>query len=100
MNLALANLLATVVTVAVAISIGLWYLAPALRRRPVAKALTVLVWFHVGRHVAMQIFSAAEIGGLAASTSAQRTIAFGDLATAVLALGAYGCSGAHSRLPA
>jgi hypothetical protein len=35
----------------------------------------------------MQIFSAADIGGLTASTSAQRTIAFGDLATALLALG-------------
>jgi hypothetical protein len=41
----LANLLATAVTLAVAITLGLWYLAPALRRRPAVHALTVLVWF-------------------------------------------------------
>ena len=86
MNLPAANLLASLVTFAIAITIGVWYLAPAVRRRSLADALTVLLWFHAFRHVALQIFSAAEVGGLDAPVSAQRTIAFGDLTTSVLAL--------------
>jgi hypothetical protein len=86
MDLPTANLLASLITYAIAITIGLRYLAPALRRRSLAGALTILVWFHAFRHVALQIFSAASIGGLHASASAQRTIAIGDLTTAVLAL--------------
>jgi hypothetical protein len=86
MDLPAANLLASMLTYAVAITIGIWYLAPALRRRPLADALTVLVWFHAFRHVAMQIFSAADVGGLDAPISAQRTIALGDITAAFLAL--------------
>src|SRR5919106_3337759 len=86
MDLTAANLVASMLTYALAITVGVWYLAPSVRRRPLADALTLLVWFHAFRHVALQIFSAAEIGGLDAPVSAQRTIAFGDLATSVLAL--------------
>ena len=86
MNLLAANLLATLLTYAAVITAAAWYLAPALARRPLGDALTILLWFHVFRYVALQIFSAADVGGLDASTTAQRVIAFGDLATAVLAL--------------
>ena len=85
MNLLAANLVATLLSFCAAIMIGLWYLAPAVTRRPLADALAVLVWFHAFRYIALQIFSAAEVGGLSASSVAQRTIAFGDLATSVVA---------------
>jgi hypothetical protein len=86
MDLAAANLLASLLSYAVAITIGVWYLAPAVQERPLADALTLLLWFHVPRYVALQIFSAADIGGLNATADAQRTIAIGDVATAALAL--------------
>jgi hypothetical protein len=86
MGLAAANLLASLLSYAVAITIGVWYLAPVVQRRPLADALTVLLWFHVPRYIALQIFSAADVGGLDASTTAQRTIAFGDVATSALAI--------------
>src|SRR5919106_2158154 len=86
MDLAAANLLASLLSFAAAITIGVWYLAPAVQQRPLADALTVLLWFHTPRFIALQIFSAADIGGLAAPTTAQRTIAFGDVATDTLAI--------------
>jgi len=46
----------------------------------------------------MQIFSAADVGGLVASQEAQRTIAFGDLASAVLALGSLWALRGRTRL--
>lgn len=85
MDLTAANLIASVVTYVAAITIGLWYLAPAVRARPLADALSLLIWFHAFRHIAMQIFSAGEFG-LDASEGAMRTIAFGDLVSAILAL--------------
>jgi hypothetical protein len=63
-----------------------FYLAPSVRRRALASALIMLLWFHAFRHVAMQIFSASEIGGLKATQTTQQSIAFGDLATAGLAV--------------
>lgn len=86
MDLAAANLLATLLTTVAATTLAAWYLSPALRTRPLAGALTLLIWPHAFRYVALQIFSAAQVGGLDAPTAAQRTIAFGDLATAILAL--------------
>lgn len=86
MDLAAANLLASLLSYAMAITIGVWYVAPVVRHRPLADALTVLLWFHAPRYIALQIFSAADIGGLDASTTAQRTIAFGDVVTSALAI--------------
>ena len=86
MDLAAANTIAMLLSFVIAITIGVLYLAPAVRRRPLGSALILLLWFHAFRHIAMQIFSAAEVGGLAATENAQRTIAFGDLATAALAV--------------
>ena len=87
-DLANANLIAMLVSFVIAITIGLWYLAPAARGRPVGSALTMLLWFQAFRHIALQIFSAAELSGLDATENAQRTIVYGDLATAVLAVAA------------
>ncbi len=86
MDLAAANTIAMLLSFVIAITIGVLYLAPAVRRRPLAGALIVLLWFHAFRHIAMQIFAASDIGGLDASQAAQRTIAYGDLATAILAV--------------
>jgi hypothetical protein len=86
MDLAAANLLASLLSYAMAITIGVSYVAPVVRHRPLADALTVLLWFHAPRYIALQIFSAADIGGLDAATTAQRTIAFGDVVTSALAI--------------
>ena len=86
MDLTAANLIASLLSYVIAILVGVWYLAPAVKQRPLGSALIFLLWFHSIRHIAMQIFSAADVGGLDASEAAQRTIAYGDLATAVLAV--------------
>ncbi|MEW1821198.1 hypothetical protein AB0323_10445 [Arthrobacter sp. NPDC080031] len=86
MDLLVANAVASLLTLVAFTMIALWYLAPALNRKPLAAALTTLLWFHAFRYVALQIFSAAAVGGLNATIGTLQTIAFGDLATAVLAL--------------
>jgi hypothetical protein len=86
MNLLAANLLAALLSYVAAGLAAVWYVAPALNRRPLAQALTLLMWVEAFRYVALQVFSAAEVAGLTASLTAQRVIAFGDLTTAVLAL--------------
>ena len=58
MNLVAANALASLVTYLLAVGIAVWHLVPALRRRSVADGLMLMVVFH----------------------------AYGDLATATLAL--------------
>jgi len=42
MDLAAANPIASFLTLAIAITVGAWYLAPAVRARPLADALTLL----------------------------------------------------------
>ncbi|WAH98143.1 hypothetical protein [Arthrobacter sp. MMS18-M83] len=86
MDLLAANLIASLLTLIAFTLVALWYLAPALKRKPLAGALTILLWFHAFRYVALQIFSAGAVGGLNASSGTLQTIAFGDLVTAVLAL--------------
>lgn len=86
MDLLTANSIASLLTLVAFAMVALWYLAPALNRKPLGVALTALLWFHAFRYVALQIFSAAAVGGLNASSGTLQTIAFGDLVTAVLAL--------------
>lgn len=88
MDLANANLIAMLVSFVAAVTVGAWYLAPAVRRRPFGSAVILLLWFHAFRHIATQIFSASDVGGLEATENAQRAIAYGDLATAILAIAA------------
>jgi len=85
-NLLAANLVASLLSYLAATLIAVWYLAPALMRRPLAEALTILAWVQGFRYVALQIFSASDVAGLEASLATQSVIALGDLATAVLAL--------------
>lgn len=86
MDLLTANLIASILTLVAFAMIAVWYLAPALNRKPLTVALTMLLWFHAFRYVALQIFGAAAVGGLNATSGTLQTIAFGDLVTAVLAL--------------
>lgn len=86
MDLLTANLIASILSLVAFAMIAVWYLAPALNRKPLTVALTTLLWFHAFRYVALQIFSAAAVGGLNATSGTLQTIAFGDLITAVLAL--------------
>lgn len=62
-----------------------WYVVPWLRVRPFEQAVVPLLWIHAGRYVALQLFSAQQ-WGFAASDSAVRQIAYGDLLGTVLAV--------------
>jgi hypothetical protein len=66
--------------------ISAWYLVPLLRRLSLNDALSVLLWFHVFRYTALQVFASGEVGGLEASDTAMRAVAFGDTVTALLAM--------------
>lgn len=62
-----------------------WYALPWLRVRPFEQAVVPLLWIHAFRYIALQAFVAAQFG-FAASGSAVREIAYGDLVGAALAL--------------
>jgi hypothetical protein len=64
-----------------------WYVAPWVKTRTLAQALTALVWVHVFRYVALQIHSAQKFG-FAVSDGGKNEIAYGDLFGALLALAA------------
>jgi hypothetical protein len=65
--------------------IAIWYVAPWLRQRSRAEAITALLWIHAFRYVALQIFSAQKFG-FAVSDSARDQIAGGDVIGAILAV--------------
>jgi hypothetical protein len=85
MTLPLAAGLATLLSIAVSVLIAVWYVGPWLNRLPRAVALTLLLWVHIFRYAALQIFSASQFG-FGASLAAQQQIAYGDVAGALLAL--------------
>lgn len=64
-----------------------WYLVPWLKAQSRSRALTALLWPHVFRYVALQVF-AAQQAGFPISDSARDRLLIGDLAGAVLALSA------------
>jgi hypothetical protein len=64
-----------------------WYLAPWLKSRPRADALIALLWVHVFRYVALQVF-AAQQHGFPISDAGAMEIVVGDLAGAVMAFAA------------
>ncbi len=88
MDLTLAAILAAALSLLTAGLIGRWYLAPYVQRRPLADALTALLWFHAFRYLALQAFAADQVGPLDATEGAVRAVAFGDLTTAVLSIAA------------
>jgi hypothetical protein len=65
--------------------IARWYVARWLQRRRRADALIALLWVHVFRYVALQVFS-AQRDGFAISDGGVMDIVAGDVAGAVLAL--------------
>jgi hypothetical protein len=61
-----------------------WYAVPWLNGRPRAEALTALLWVHVFRYVALQIFSARN-GGFPISATGAHEILLGDVGGAAIA---------------
>jgi len=82
-----AAALATVLNFVMFALIAIWYVDPWLAARPRAQAITVLLWVHAFRDVALQIFSAQRFG-FAVSDSTRDVIAGGDLIGMALAIGA------------
>jgi hypothetical protein len=64
-----------------------WYVVPWLNSRPRAEALIALLWVHVFRYVALQVFS-AQHDGFPISDGGAMEIVIGDVAGAVLAFAA------------
>jgi hypothetical protein len=85
MTPAVASLIATSLAfVFVAVFAG-WYSVPWMRQRPAAVAVAACLWVHVGRIVALQIFSARRFG-FDIPLAAAHQIAWGDVLGACLAL--------------
>jgi hypothetical protein len=82
-----ASLVATTISFAVFILYAVWYAAPWMNRRTLAVALSVPLWIHAFRSVALQVFSAQRSGFRIPDNLAQQ-IAWGDVAGGVLALAA------------
>jgi hypothetical protein len=72
------------VSLFVFIAIARWYVAPWLARRERADALIALLWIHVFRYVALQIF-AAQREGFPISMDGALEIVIGDVAGAIIA---------------
>lgn len=64
-----------------------WYVILWLNRRSRASALTALLWVHVFRYVALQVYSAQRTG-FPISASGARDIVIGDVAGAIIAFAA------------
>jgi hypothetical protein len=73
---------AQLVTVIVYGAIAAWYVMSWLRRQPRADALIALLWVHVFRDVALQVFS-AQRDGFPISDSGAKDIVLGDVVGAV-----------------
>ena len=80
-----AALSATVISFAVFVCAGVWVAAPWLRRQPLALALSLPLWVHAFRHVALQVFSARHFG-FAVTEGLASEIAWGDVVGGILAL--------------
>jgi hypothetical protein len=97
MNLTVASLVATSISFVAFILASVWYAAPWMNRRPLAVALSVPLWIHALRSVALQDFSAQQFG-FHISDSLLREIAWGDVAGSVLALAALWLLRSRSRV--
>lgn len=85
MNLTLVGLVATAISYWLFITLAIQHVGPWMNRRPLVVALSVPLWVHAFRHIALQIFSAQHFGfGISDMAAAQ--IAWGDVAGACLAL--------------
>lgn len=78
---------AQLVTLAIFITLARWYVAPWLTKRERAEALIALLWVHVFRYVALQIF-VAQRDGFPISTGGALEIVIGDVGGAIIAFAA------------
>ena len=76
---------AQLVSLAVYMAIARWYVAPWLAKRGRAEALIALLWVHVFRYVALQIF-AAQREGFPISIDGATEIVIGDVFGAAIAM--------------
>lgn len=88
---------AQLISLVVFASIARWYVAPWLNGRARADALIALLWVHVFRYVALQVF-AAQVEGFPISHRGALDIVVGDVAGAVMAYFAILLLRRHSRL--
>jgi len=82
-----AALLAMTLSIALMVAAAAWYVAPWLKVADWATGLTVLLWVHAFRYVALQIFS-AQMFGFVVSDAGRNQIAWGDVIAALLAISA------------
>jgi len=85
MDLTSAAALASLLSFAVFVIAAVWYVAPWLDTLRRADALTLLLWIHAFRHIALQIFSAQGYG-FAVSDTTRDQIAGGDVIGMILAV--------------
>jgi hypothetical protein len=78
---------AQLVSLLIFVAIARWYVAPWLSARDRAEALIALLWLHVFRYVALQVF-AARHEGFPASMDVALEIVIGDVGGAALAFAA------------
>jgi hypothetical protein len=82
-----AQAAAQFISLGVFITAAVWYVVPWLRRQSRADALIALLWVHVFRYVALQVF-AAQHDGFPISHGGAMEIMVGDVAGAALAFAA------------
>jgi hypothetical protein len=75
---------AQLISLIVFAGIAKWYVVPWLQERSRAEALTAVLWVHVFRYVALQVFSAQQ-NGFPISDAGAAEIVWGDMAGGVLA---------------
>jgi hypothetical protein len=80
-----ASLIATPMAFVFVAVFATWYAVRWMRQRPAAVAIAACLWVHVGRIVALQIFSARRFG-FEIPLAAAHQIAWGDVLGAWLAL--------------
>lgn len=87
MSVTAAGLIAIAFSFVLFITAAVWYAAPWMTRQPLAIALSLPLWVHAFRYVALQVFS-AQAFGLRMSDSLANEIVWGDVAGAALAFAA------------
>ena len=75
---------AQLITLLVFIALARWYVAPWLSKQQRAEALIALLWVHVFRYVALQVF-VAQRDGFPISMGGAMEIVIGDLGGAIIA---------------
>jgi hypothetical protein len=86
-NLVPAQAGAQLITLLIFITLSRWYVMPWLARRDRTDALIALLWVHVFRYVALQVF-VAQRDGFPISTHGAFEIVIGDVGGAIIAFAA------------